>query len=139
MSFRTLGGPNTLKTAHLAVNGENGEPQTPCVVVKGSGRASDVIACAYEFSKKIMENWERQEHFPELIQKIKKMVPKVEKKYDEIVANCYKWAVNCAKNKDMFTIIDDDGGLDTDDAILTALISDPHANKSYYERLRYLS
>ena len=31
----TSGGPNTLKTTHLAVEGEN---QTPCVVVKGSGR-----------------------------------------------------------------------------------------------------
>ena len=129
-----------MKTAYLAVNGETGEPKTPCVVVKGSGRASDVIACAYEFSKKIMENWNNDEqHFPELIKKIEEMVPKKEEKYDKIVADCYEWAVSCAQNKDMFTIIDDDGGLDTDDAILTALISNPHAEKSFYERLRYLS
>ena len=122
------GGPGTLDTVYEAVKNS-----IPCVIIEGSGRAADVLVYAINHVKQILELEEEGKSHDGLVDEIQETfnlndTAKI-MKFKSIV-------IKCIKKKEVFTIANMRTGMDTDDAILTALLKDKSTSPSHYEQMR---
>ncbi|XP_066913442.1 transient receptor potential cation channel subfamily M member-like 2 isoform X2 [Clytia hemisphaerica] len=123
------GGPNTIETVLTAVNSE---PPMPVVVIKGSGRAADLIAAAHQLTRGEGPIFEMQEvvERKNLLQMIEKVFSGMSnKKHQDIFKNLLK----CVEKKEYITIFKMEEGANIDEAILTAFMKGK--NISPFEQL----
>ena len=100
----------------------------PCVLIKGSGGVADLLIYALDRKKEI-EKSDQEHEDEELLKRIRKMKPKD-------VSSCYKLVLECLKVSQIFTISEYGASMDTDDAILTALLHEKRSSPSLYEQFR---
>ena len=130
------GGPGTLMTIRETSVKNN----IPCVLIKGSGRVADILVNALKMKKEIKSKEEKGEKHAKLLDEIKEISGKAGE-----VEEMYSNVLECLEKNDIFTVAEYDGVMDTDDAILTALLRNANdkpndvgsaPSPSHYERLR---
>ncbi|XP_057301332.1 transient receptor potential cation channel subfamily M member 7-like [Hydractinia symbiolongicarpus] len=112
------GGPNTVLTVYEAITQE---PPMPVVVIKGSGRAADLLAFAQglaQGSGPLFEMADVVEH-GQLISMIEQFFPELDSTGTKAV---YLNILKCVEKKEFITVFQMDEGREIDEAILTAFL-----------------
>ncbi|XP_067687429.1 transient receptor potential cation channel subfamily M member-like 2 [Haliotis asinina] len=122
------GGPGTLETCKSAI-----QNNTPAVIIKGSGRAADILAFAYQHATEkeveVKDNHGKKKIImqPELTYDVEADITEMIKKDfgEKELATRVGWVRTCLKKKDLITIYELDSRMSTKDvdmAILKALL-----------------
>jgi len=119
------GGINTIQTVLKSIESD---PPVPIVVAKGSGRAADILAYAYELHGAEMRDFPEVVEHEILLMRIQKTFPDCGQ---EESRQLYKDVVKCVTNKAYITIYDiNEDGTDIDRAILRGLLKAQCASPS---------